>query len=250
MENKPHISFKAQEIFQILHYPITNSFLTSFIVILIFFFLAFIYNRDKNKPVDQRSGVYYFVSFVVRALYQFFQTVLGNKIDAYFPLLASFFLFILFQNWFGLLPGVGSVMLKIGEHGSYHYAPILRGGTADLNTTIVLAIISVVFTNITSIQVLGTKKYIARFYRLKDPMSYFIGSLEVIGEFSKVMSFSFRLFGNIFAGEVLLAVIAFLIPVFAAFPFLVLEIFVGFIQAIVFSTLSAVFINVAIQEHH
>lgn len=250
MENKPHISFKAQEIFQIFHYPITNSFLTSLIVILIFFSLAFIYNRDKDKPANQRSGVYYFISFAVKALHQFFSSVLGDRVDVYFPLLASFFLFILFQNWFGLLPGVGSLMLKIGERGTYHFAPILRGGTADLNTTIVLALISVVFTNIASIQILGPKKYIARFYRLKDPMSYFIGTLEVVGEFSKVISFSFRLFGNIFAGEVLLAVIAFLIPVFAAFPFLVLEIFVGFIQAIVFSTLSAVFINVAIQEHH
>jgi F-type H+-transporting ATPase subunit a len=250
MENKPHISFKAQEIFQIFNFPITNSVLTSLIVVLIFFVFAFFYYRDKDKPAQERSMIYYFVAFVVKALYQFFYSVLGPKIDSYFPLLASFFLFILFNNWFGLLPGVGSIMLKINEHGTTHYAPILRGGTADLNTTISLAIISVVFTNIASIQILGFKKFIARFYRLKDPMSYFIGTLEVVSEFSKVVSFSFRLFGNIFAGEVLLSVIAFLIPVFAAFPFLLLEVFVGFIQAIVFSTLSAVFINVAIEEHH
>ncbi len=250
MENKPHISFKAQEIFKILNFPITNSILSTIIVIIIFFLLAYIYNRDKDKPAKKRSGIYYFVSFSVKALYQFFYSVLGPKIDVYFPLLASFFFFILFQNWFGLLPGVGSIMLKVGEHGSHHYVPILRGPTADLNTTLVLAIISVVFSNIASIKILGFKKYVARFYRLKDPMSYFIGSLELVSEFSKIISFSFRLFGNIFAGEVLLAVIAFLVPVFATLPFVLLEIFVGFIQALVFSTLSAVFINVAIEEHH
>jgi len=250
MENKPHISFKAQELFEIFHFPVTNSFITTIIVLLIFFYLAYTYYQDGLKPASKRSTVYYFIGFMVKALHDFFATVMGSKIDLYFPLLASFFLFILLQNWFGLIPGVGSIMLKISENGTHHYAPILRGGTADLNTTIVLAVISVIFTNVESIRILGFKKFVARFYRLKDPMSYFIGSLEIISEFSKVISFSFRLFGNIFAGEVLVSVIAFLIPILATFPFLILEIFVGFIQAIVFSTLTAVFINSAIEEHH
>ena len=97
---------------------------------------------------------------------------------------------------------------------------------------------------------MGFKAYVAKFYRLKDPVSFFIGTLEIISEFSKVISFAFRLFGNVFAGKVLLTIIAFLIPVLASFPFLVLELFVGFIQALVFSMLTTVFISVAIAKHH
>jgi len=207
-------------------------------------------SKEKDKKAAKKSSLYYFINFLLSALYQFFKSVLGDKIDNYFPLVACFFLFIILQNWFGLIPGVGSLMLQEKTQEGLHYVPILRAGTADLNTTLVLAIVSVLLTNYYSIRVLGFKKYVARFYRLKDPVSFFVGTLEIVSEISKVISFSFRLFGNIFAGEVLLAVIAFLIPILAAFPFLLLEIFVGFIQAVVFSALTAVFINSALQEHH
>jgi len=88
--------------------------------------------------------------------------------------------------------------------------------------------------------------YGGRFVNVKNPIMFFVGLLEVISDASKVISFAFRLFGNIFAGEVLLAVMAFLMPFIAPMPFLMLELFVGFIQALVFSTLTAVFINVAL----
>lgn len=250
MESKPHISLKAEEIFHLFNFPVTNSVLSAFFVVLIFFLLSFIYFSQSKKSPLKRNNFYYLLNFIIKSLFGFFYSILGENTIKFFPLLASFFLFILFQNWFGLLPGVGSILIKLGEGEHHHYAPLLRGGTADLNTTLSLAIFSVVFANIASIQALGFSGYIARFYRLKDPMSFFIGTLEIVGEVSKVISFAFRLFGNIFAGEVLLSVIAFLIPVLAAFPFLLLEIFVGFIQALVFSTLTAVFINTAIQKHH
>ena len=241
--DKPHISLKPEELFKLLGFSVTNSVLTTFIVLGLFFLMAVHYQKEGEKPASKRSSLYYFINFIVKALYGFFKTVLGeDKIGSYFPLLAGFFLFILFQNWFGLIPGVGSLM--------FHYVPIFRGGTTDLNTTLALALFSVVLTNYYSIKVLGFKKFVNRFYSLKNPISFFVGTLEIISEFSKVISFSFRLFGNIFAGEVLLTVVAFLIPILATFPFLILEIFVGFIQALVFSALTAVFINSAIQEHH
>lgn len=249
--DKPHISFRPQEVFKVLGFSITNSLLMTFIVLGIFLLMSIHYNNETKKPAVKRSSLFYFVNFIIKTLYGFFKTILGtDKIQSYFPLLSAFFLIILMQNWLGLIPGIGSIMLKFKSHEGYHYVPILRGGTADLNTTIVLAMVSVILTNYYSIKVLGFKKFVNRFYKLKDPISYFVGSLEIISEFSKVISFSFRLFGNIFAGEVLIAVIAFLIPILATFPFLVLEIFVGFIQAIVFSALTAVFINSATQEHH
>jgi len=246
--SKPHISIKAEKIFHLFGFDITNSFFLSLIVFLIFTIGAFIYyyqSKSKNK-----GSFYYFINFIVKSLYDLFYSVLKEETDYFFPLLASFFLFILFQNWFGLLPGVGSLLIKVKEHGELISVPLLRANTADLNTTLALAIISVFLSQVFAIKYLGFKGYVNKFYRLKDPMSFFIGTLEIISEFSKMISFAFRLFGNVFAGEVLLLIIAFLVPVLASFPFLMLEIFVGFIQALVFTMLTTVFISVAIAKHH
>ena len=128
--------------------------------------------------------------------------------------------------------------------------PFFRGPNADLNTTLALALISVSITQYLSIKTLGIKNYIARFINLKNPIKFFVGILEIISEFAKILSFSFRLFGNIFAGEVLLAVMVFLIPVLVPVPFLALEVFVGFIQALVFTMLTTIFIVVATEGHH
>jgi len=250
MERKPHISLKAEKIFEIFGIPITNSILSSLIVLILFLILGLNYFRESKKDPLKRNSLYFIVNFLLKSLYNFFYGVLGEETIKYFPLLTSFFLFILLQNWFGLIPGVGSILIKINAHNTHHFIPLLRGGTADLNTTLGLAIFSVIFTNIASIKALGVKNYIARFYRIKEPISFFIGSLEIISEFSKVISFAFRLFGNIFAGEVLLTVIAFLLPMLASFPFLILEIFVGFIQALVFTMLTCVFISLGISKHH
>ena len=159
-------------------------------------------------------------------------------------------IFILFQNWFGLLPGVGSILIGVAEGHEVHTVPLLRANNADLNATLSLGIISVLLTQIFGIKFLGFKTYIKKFINFSNPISFFTGILEIISEFSKVISFSFRLFGNIFAGEVLLAIIAFLIPILASFPFLLLELFVGLVQALVFSMLSAVFLSVAISKEH
>jgi len=125
------------------------------------------------------------------------------------------------------------------------FVPLLRGPTADLNMTIALALIAVIAMQYFGFKTLGVK-YSHRFVNFHNPILGFVGFLEVISDVSKVISFAFRLFGNIFAGEVLLAVMAFLMPFIAPMPFLMLELFVGFIQALVFSTLTSVFINVAL----
>jgi len=176
--------------------------------------------------------------------------VLGDKTPVFFPLLFAFFFYILLQNWFGLLPGVGSLLIRVVEEHEKIFIPLLRGNNADLNTTLALAVISVLSIQYFSIKYLGIKKYLHKFFNFSDPISFFVGILDILSEFSKVLSFAFRLFGNIFAGEVLLTIVAFLVPVLASFPFIGLEIFVGFVQALVFSMLTAVFISGAIVEHH
>lgn len=127
------------------------------------------------------------------------------------------------------------------------FVPLLRAATADLNMTIGLAIIAVIAMQYFGFTTLGFH-YSRRFLNFKNPIMFFIGILEIISDLSKVISFAFRLFGNIFAGEVLLAVMGFLMPFIAPMPFLMLELFVGFIQAVVFSTLTSVFVNVAVSH--
>ena len=129
------------------------------------------------------------------------------------------------------------------------FVPIFRPGTADLNTTFALSLISVFL-----IQYFGFKylsfSYFKKFINFSNPINFYVGILETISEFARIISFAFRLFGNIFAGEVLIVVIAYLTKVLVPVPFYGLEIFVGFIQALVFTMLSLVFYNMATAKSH
>jgi F-type H+-transporting ATPase subunit a len=244
----PAISIKPEVIFHIYDFPVTNSLILAWIVIISFFFIAKKYYNDSQSV--KKSGFFYFFNFMVKGIYSLFESILGEKTKYFFPLLLSYFLYIILQNWFGLLPGVGSLTALIYEHGEYIHAPIFRGANADLNTTFVLATLSVFMVQVYGIQFVGFKNYMKKYVNLTNPINFFLGILEIFSELSKILSFSFRLFGNIFAGEVLLTIVAFLVPVLASFPFILLEIFVGFIQALVFSMLTAVLISGAISSHH
>jgi len=183
----------------------------------------------------------------LEALLSVMGTMFGGdrrKAERYLPLIATIFTFILFSNWFGLLPGIGSIVVR-----GHETAPLLRAPSADLNFTIALALISVVMTNIIGVTVLGFRAHISKYLNFKDPIKFFIGILEFISELAKIVSFSFRLFGNVFAGEVLLTIIAFLVPYVIPLPFFFMEIFVGFIQALIFTMLSIVFIAMATTDH-
>jgi F-type H+-transporting ATPase subunit a len=238
----PHISLKAEGVLHLFGVDITNSIILSALVLLLFIVIALLYNYNAKKR--NKSRLFYFVTFSLRSVYSLFESVFGEKTDYFFPLVGSFFFFILLQNWSGLLPGVGSIF--------YHHAPLLRANTADLNTTLSLALISVFFSQYVGVKHLGFGGYISKFINLKNPLSFFTGLMETISEISKVVSFSFRLFGNIFAGEVIITIVAFLVPFlpFISFPFFLFEVFIGFIQALVFSMLSAVFFNLAMQKAH
>jgi len=248
MDKGPHISIRPETIFSIGGFHVTNTYLTSLIVMILFIGLAFFYRNQINKT--QKSTLFYLIQFIIKSLYSFFKTVVGDRIDYLFPLLGSLFLYILLLNWFGLLPGVGSILIKVREGSEYVLAPLFRGNTTDLNTTLVLALVAFCSIQFLGIKELGVRGYLGKFFNFSSPISVFTGLLELVSEFSRIISFAFRLFGNIFAGEVILAIIAFLVPVLASFPFLLLEIFVGFIQAFVFAMLTAVFINLAVVKAH
>jgi F-type H+-transporting ATPase subunit a len=243
----PHISIKGEEIATLGGFAITNSILATALVLVGFIFLARYYaSQAKSKT---KSYGFYAMNGMLKAIYDLFKSVLNEKIYTFFPLLGAFFFFILLNNWSGLIPGVGSLLIKTGEHT----VPLLRGGTADLNTTLTLAAITVFITQYFGFRYLGTIKHLGKYFNFKDPVMFFVGILELILEFARVISFAFRLYGNIFAGEVLLTVVAFLLPVYLSFvgtPMFFMEIFVGLVQALVFTMLSTVFINMAIADHH
>ncbi len=123
-----------------------------------------------------------------------------------------------------------------------------RATSSEINFTLALALISVVLTNIFSFRELGFFGHIKKYFNFKGPIEFFVGILEIISEFAKIISFSFRLFGNIFAGEILLLIIAFLLPYAGPIPFMFLEVFVGLIQALVFAMLTLVFLGVNLQH--
>lgn len=247
---KLHISVAPEVVTHIGGVAITNSLLTSLIVMLVLLTLAFSFRKDvQNTKKKRPGGIQLIVDFLLEGFYNFFHRILGEGVDRVFPMLMTFFLFIIIGNWIGLLPGVGSVGFYERASDGEKFIPLFRGPNADLNTTIALALISVGTTQYLSIKAIGFRKYLSRFINFGNPIKFFVGILELISEFAKILSFSFRLFGNIFAGEVLLVVMVFLIPILVPVPFLVLEVFVGFIQALVFTMLTAIFIVVATEEH-
>lgn len=243
-----HISLAAETIFNIFGLAISNSMLTSWVVVAFLLLITLIVRRKLQLIPGNLQLI---VEIAIGGLYDLFQSVTGDKTKKFFPLLATLFLFIIFSNWIGLLPGVGSIGFFHQEDQREVFVPLLRSPSADLNTTLALALISFFSLQYFAIRTLGSKIYVSKFINFSNPIMFFVGLLELISEISKIISFAFRLFGNIFAGEVLLAVIAFLVPFWlfiAPLPFLGLEIFVGFIQALVFSMLTAVFLNVATQK--
>lgn len=246
-----HISIRPETIFEIYGFHVTNSYLAALVVLILFACLAVYYSSQIKK--NRKSLFFYLIHYVIKSLYDFFNGVLKGDLDRFFPLLGSLFMYILLLNWFGLLPGVGSVLIGVEEAGEHVMAPLFRGTTSDLNTTLALALISFIVIEYNGVRYLGFKGYSQKFFSSFNPMSIFIGLLEIISEFSRIVSFSFRLFGNIFAGEVIIAVMSFLIPSYLSFivlPFFLMETFVGFIQALVFTMLTAVFVKLAITKAH
>lgn len=237
------ISLAAEQVAHLGPLPITNSMILSWIVSAgLILVTTFSLRNLKSIP----TGVQNFFETIIELLFNLANSILDDEkaTKKYFALVATIFIFIVTNNWIGLVPGVGSI--GITEHGKF--IPLLRGANADLNTTLALAIVAVIAIQIFGVAAIGTFKYAKKFINFNGPINFFIGIIELISEFAKMISFSFRLFGNIFAGEVLLTIVAFLVPLIAPLPFFALELFVGAVQALVFSMLVLVFIKMAITE--
>lgn len=253
-------SLASTPLFYVAGWPVTNALLGTWLAMLLLLtFLAVAVRRPKLVP----AGAQNFLEVAVEQCSSLIDGVLEDekKTRRYLPLILGIFLFVLFVNWVSLLPGFGTVGFKDGTGG---VTPLLRAGSADLNLTLALAILSMVVAQVAGVVGVGFFRYIGKFINLKllikRPFhiknillaipTFLLGLIELISELAKLVSLSFRLFGNLYAGEVLLVVFGTLLPVFVPLsgPFYLLEVFVGLIQAFVFAMLTIVFIKIATLE--
>lgn len=241
-----HISIAAQEVFSLWGLPITNAMLTGVAGLLVTLAILFyVGGRVKRGKYNRFVGL---VQWVFEGLLKSVDDIipdrkLGRKVA---PLAITIFFFVLFNYWLSVIPGLESIM--------WNGVPLIRSLTADLNFTLGLALITVVTVQIYAIKHLGVFGNGSRYFRnpFKDPIGSFEGILELIGEVSRGTALALRLFGNAFAGEVLLIVIAVLTSYAAAvtLPFFMgFELFIGFIQAYVFFVLTLIFTALAVAHH-
>lgn len=245
---------------------ITNALLTSWVAVFILVVLGI---NLKSKTTLVPKGIQNFFEWVIEGALSLSDQVTNDRklSKKVFPIVFTLFLFILVNNWLGIFPGVGTIG-QIAEHDGHKvFIPYLRGGTADINTTLALAIFAVIGSNVFGALVIGLGKTLNKYFNVKalahipsrimkdptivivNPITFFVGLIEVVGEAAKVASLSFRLFGNVFAGEVLLASMAAILSVGVPIPFMFLEIMVGFIQALIFSILTLVYFTIASHDH-
>jgi F-type H+-transporting ATPase subunit a len=256
-------------------FPLTNSLIMTVIVDLLLL-LTIIFGARNMQLIPR--GFQNFVEFMVESFYNFAQSVDRKNVAKFFPLCASIFFFVLYSNYFALVPGVGSIGVCRVEHAAEGAAaeapateehippsttfssfpgycadgkviPVLRAPSSDLNVTLAWALAAVFMIELFGFQALGLN-YLTKFFNFREgAMGFFVGILELVSEFVRIIAFSFRLFGNIFAGEVVLGVMAYLFAYLLPLPFYGLELFVAFMQAFLFSVLTLVFMSLATIAH-
>ena len=236
------VSFAPETILHIGKIPITNTILHTILVDCLL--LGGVFYLNKKLTLIPNNFFQNAMESIIETFYNLTESVAKPAASKIFPYFMSFFLFILLSNWSSLIPGFGTIGIR--EHGEL--IPFLRGATSDLNTTLGLALVSAVATHMLSIKTIGIKEYLSRYISL-NPLNLFIGILEIISEITKVVSLSFRLFGNIFAGEVVLLTVSSIFAFIFPLPFLFLEIIVGMVQALVFSMLTMVFMAILTTSH-
>lgn len=292
------ISLAAEKLFSVGSFEVTNSVFSAFLIVTLT--IVFAIYLGMRLSVANPGKIQLFLEMIIGEFNNMAKDILEKKYSRrLFSFLFTFFVFILFSNWFGLLPIVGPIVIDphsendeytindlaevpmiekayaldawsegllaekidIGDcikdrnciltsHGivEAEAIPVFRAPTSDVSATLAFALISVLGTNILGLSALGFG-YFKKYINLSNPIDFFVGLLELISEIGKIISFTFRLFGNVFAGEVLLLVMTSLTFGLATVPFLFLEVFVGFIQAFVFFMLSMVFISLAVTPH-
>ncbi len=241
-----HISIAPYHLGELWGLPITPTLISSWTVVLLVLVSAFFIGRSlKLAPSKGQIAV----EGVVMGVYGYVREVLEDDALArrYFPLIVSIFIYVTVANLFGLLPFVGA----LGFHDVAHdgFIPLLYPLNTDLNAPIALAIVSFIVIEFAGIAALGFVKYFSKFVNFSSPIGFVVGLIELISEVARLVTFSFRLFGNMFAGKVLILLVLFFIPYLAPVPLVLYETFVSVIQGAVFALLTLFFIKIAITPH-
>jgi len=265
----PHVQLPAEVIFHIGGFAVTNTILASWITVIVLLVLVYaITHRIKLIPTRLQS----LLEFALELLLNLCTDVAGEKNGRrLFPVITTIFLFVLMNSWISLVPGFGSITRAVTEHGETHILPVLRGANTDINFTLALALISFVFVEYLGISN-GGLRYFTKFINVRrfgqgagqllrgkvksgfgdifmGGIDMFVGVLEGIGEMVRIISFTFRLFGNMLGGEILILMTIFLMPWLLAVPFYGLELLVGLVQALIFGGLTLVFAVMAVMSH-
>ena len=262
---RPHPELPAEVVFHLFGFPITNSIVAAWLTIIVLVGFSYVVTR-RIKLIPSRLQSAF--EFLLGWLYNFCQQVAGEKNGRrFFPVVTTIFLFVIFNAWLSLLPGFGSITVATAE-GEVH---LLRGANTDINMPLALALVSFVFVEYFGLRSRGFR-YLGKFFNvgqvfrsigqmfrgkvkaalgglLTGAIDIFVGILEALSELIRIISFTFRLFGNMTAGEILILIAAFLVPWVFALPFYGLELLVGFVQALIFGGLTLVFLTLAVASH-
>lgn len=245
MDSGISVVLKAEHLGSVFSFPITNSLIMAWVVMALLIGFAYFFGRSLTMiPGKLQAGV----EWAFEGAIAYMAEVLGSEALAkkFFPLIATIFIFIAAINELEFLPGVGSVGIK---HAS-ELIPFFHAPTADLNFTLALAIIAFLTIEITGVVTLGFFKYAGKYVNLKSPIGFVVGLIELMSNLGRLISFSFRLFGNIFAGEVMVLVATYFLPYVLPAPLMGFEMFIGLVQALVFAMLTLFFIKLAIMDPH
>ncbi len=261
---EPHLP--PETIFHLFGFPITNSIIGAWLTIIFLVGFSYVITRRMRVVPGRLQSAF---EFLLGWLYNFCQRVAGEENGRrFFPVVATIFLFVAFNAWLSLIPGFGSITATTVEGEHVH---LLRGANTDINMPLALALVSFIFVEYFGLRSLGIRylgKFInvGQFFRSVAQMvrgrfragfsglvtgliHIFVGFMEALSEFVRIVSFTFRLFGNMTAGEILLLMAAFLIPWVFALPFYGLELLIGFVQALIFGGLTLVFLTLAVAHH-
>lgn len=245
-EGGVHVALAAERLGTFMGIPVTNTLIMSFVVSLILIVFAVMFgSRLRMLPGKFQT----FFELLFTTVQDFVATTLENKVwtRRLLPLLLTLFLFIGFANVTEFTPGIGSIKFT---NDAGETVPLLRSVNTDLNVTLALTIIVVLLIEIAGIVALGFWRYAGKFFNFSSPINFIVGIIEFVSEMSRFISFSFRLFGNVFAGEVLIGVVAFFMPYFLPVPLMAFEMFVGIVQGAVFALLTLFFVKLAIAAPH
>ena len=267
---QPHVNLPPEQLWHAGGFPITNTMLASWFTIVVLGVLCYFATRRMELVPRGLQNV---MEALVEALANFIDNVAGKDNGRkFFPVLATIFIFVLANAWLSLLPGFMSIGLVHEAEGHTAIVPFFRGANTDVNVPLALALVSFVFVEYWGFRANGFRSYTSKFVnvgrsiggmknvlrgRIKQGMGgmlggiidIFVGFVEFISELIRVVSFTFRLFGNMTAGEILIFSLIFLLPWMAVIPFYGLELFLGFIQALIFCGLSLVFVVMAVSSH-